>query len=537
MSLLDLDDLEKKFLDAGTPIHRGNTEIEPIRDGIQHFRLILDAIDRTEGEGDAIYIVGWRFDSTFDFIARRLGLLSGSIGDLLVQKAALGVDVRVILDGHLSFSNFEAFQIEAPGFPPISVPRIAGFRDNAIAVHELRTRSPASAPGTTPLADRVLLDWSNAAPISSHHQKVTVVQMGADVVAFVGGMDYWSTRLDEAPHDKLRYPTDGSRWGWHDAAIQVRGAAVTAIWENFSLRWAEAASLPLTQVTRYWVRPAGSVLPRLEPFIPSPLAPDPKPAPAMPPLSSLQSVQVLRSRFKAKYNLPPYIPWTFPPTGGIYETFQTLKKAILAAQSYIYIEDQFCQDNFIFNINFSLFPSLQSAAAALNNVKVIFVSSAMADPDDPSPGSKNDTLNSYFKRHLVDPLPESKRGNVVLYRVEHLTVHSKLMIVDDRFIAIGSANIQNRSMDGQDMELHVAAVDAGTLIRDFRVRLWAEHLRVELGSPTLQEALANLETAFGIWRPEWLPPGTPSDMWRIQDNPPGFRPAEKVLTLVGPAFH
>jgi phosphatidylserine/phosphatidylglycerophosphate/cardiolipin synthase-like enzyme len=59
-------------------------------------------------------------------------------------------------------------------------------------------------------------------------------------------------------------------------------------------------------------------------------------------------------------------------------------------------------------------------------------------------------------------------------------IHSKLMIVDDRFLTIGSANLTNRSM-GLDSELHVAweheegdgrLVDT---IRNVRVSLLAEH--------------------------------------------------------------
>ena len=70
-------------------------------------------------------------------------------------------------------------------------------------------------------------------------------------------------------------------------------------------------------------------------------------------------------------------------------------------------------------------------------------------------------------------------------------VHSKLMIVDDVYLTIGSANANARSMDGyRDTELNVAVVgerdlaanmghglwSANKKIRDFRMRLWREHL-------------------------------------------------------------
>jgi uncharacterized membrane protein YdjX (TVP38/TMEM64 family) len=64
-----------------------------------------------------------------------------------------------------------------------------------------------------------------------------------------------------------------------------------------------------------------------------------------------------------------------------------------------------------------------------------------------------------------------------------IDVHSKVMIVDDEWLRIGSANFCNRSM-GLDTECDLtfeARCDekVATVIRDFRERLLAEHLGVE----------------------------------------------------------
>src|SRR4029453_18050652 len=59
-------------------------------------------------------------------------------------------------------------------------------------------------------------------------------------------------------------------------------------------------------------------------------------------------------------------------------------------------------------------------------------------------------------------------------------IHSKLMIIDDRFLTVGSANLTNRSM-GLDSELHVAWEHEGEdgwlvdTIRNVRVSLLTEH--------------------------------------------------------------
>jgi hypothetical protein len=61
-------------------------------------------------------------------------------------------------------------------------------------------------------------------------------------------------------------------------------------------------------------------------------------------------------------------------------------------------------------------------------------------------------------------------------------VHSKLMIVDDELVRLGSANFSNRSL-GFDSELDVAVEAAGDprvreLAADLRARLLGEHLGV-----------------------------------------------------------
>jgi len=121
-----------------------------------------------------------------------------------------------------------------------------------------------------------------------------------------------------------------------------------------------------------------------------------------------------------------------------------------------------------------------------------------------------------------------------VYRVASLTVHSKVVLIDDVFAMIGSANLQSRSMDGQDFELSVGVVDTGTWVRDLRVRLWAEHLRLASLESSVRGALEDLSLALGIWRIEWKPAETLPGLWQRDGSPPGFHPTERVLGFVGP---
>jgi phosphatidylserine/phosphatidylglycerophosphate/cardiolipin synthase-like enzyme len=165
-------------------------------------------------------------------------------------------------------------------------------------------------------------------------------------------------------------------------------------------------------------------------------------------------------------------------------------------------------------------------------VKVILVGSGSRDPAESSP-LINGTVNPDLQKKVIDPLPQQLRRNVGLWRVEHLTVHAKIVIVDDRFAAVGSANLFSRSMAGVDTELTAALVSTGDAVRDLRVRLWAEHLRTPL-TDEVRASLDDLDLALGIFRAEWLPPRAPAGSWRTPGIPAGFDPLESVLTLVGP---
>ena len=156
------------------------------------------------------------------------------------------------------------------------------------------------------------------------------------------------------------------------------------------------------------------------------------------------------------------------------------------------------------------------------------------DPEDTGVHVRpiNRTVNRDLRTKLVGALPVAARGNVAQLRVENLTVHAKVVLIDDVFACIGSANFFSRSMTGVDCELSAAVATNTSLVRDLRVALWAEHLRAPL-SDGLRAALEDLDLALGIWRPEWAVDGDRL-RWRVSGNPTGFQPGERALRLVGP---
>ena len=81
-------------------------------------------------------------------------------------------------------------------------------------------------------------------------------------------------------------------------------------------------------------------------------------------------------------------------------------------------------------------------------------------------------------------------------RADPLYVHAKVAVVDDRWLIVGSANLNAHSFFN-DTEMCVVTDDAA-LARDTRVRLWAEHLELSTAEVAQRSALSLVDE---VWRP------------------------------------
>jgi phosphatidylserine/phosphatidylglycerophosphate/cardiolipin synthase-like enzyme len=507
-----LDELITRYLSPAVTVHRENSTVETVVDG-RPWMLRMRELFATLRPGDAAYICGLLLDPDMDLTGRAPAEPGYEpLGELLAGLAAGGVDVRVILAGAVVSSS-------------LGNVRIGPFHDNVLTADRLRRWRPAGRPaGTPPLRGRVMLDWSGSG-VGSNHQKIIVVRRGTGLTAAVGGIDFAANRFDHSPHESLT--VRGGRWGWHDAGVVVCGPAAADVWSVFRMRWIGAVNLPRR---RYFLPPRR--FPLLNPSCidatVDPAPPQPvRPAPGV-------AGQILRSI--GPWYIDSLAPWlrrhyTSVPPEGVHEVYLTLVQAIGAARRYVYVEDQYFAEYPGGDGRFELYPHLRAAAA--RGVKVILVGSGTRDPAETSP-IINATVNNDLQHKVIDPLPREVRRNFGLWRVEHLTVHTKVVIIDDVFASVGSANFFSRSLAGVDTELTAATVTTGGAVRDLRVALWAEHLRTPVSDPALRKHLEDLPLALGIFRPEWLPPDAPAGTWRQPGMPTGFAPLESVLTLVGP---
>jgi uncharacterized membrane protein YdjX (TVP38/TMEM64 family)/phosphatidylserine/phosphatidylglycerophosphate/cardiolipin synthase-like enzyme len=280
---------------------------------------------------------------------------------------------------------------------------------------------------------------------ASHHQKIIVID---DAVAFVGGLDFaqcrWDTSAHVPRHPERAHFGDGKPCRpFHDVQMMVDGNAAMALGELARDRWKRAT---------------GRSIP------PSGPADDLWPATTEP---HLTHVQVGISR-----TLPEYAGRR--PVAEIQSLFLDSLKA---ARKHVYIETQYLTSKVIADL----------------------MAERLQDPKGPEivlvlhPHS-----DGWLEQHTMDVL----RGRVLynlreadrfhrlgLYypripdsRGQCISMHSKVCIVDNELVRVGSANLSNRSM-GFDSECDLA-IEAGgnphiqARIAWFRHILLAEHLGV-----------------------------------------------------------
>jgi phosphatidylserine/phosphatidylglycerophosphate/cardiolipin synthase-like enzyme len=270
-------------------------------------------------------------------------------------------------------------------------------------------------------------------PLHCHHEKTIVID---DRVAFVGGIDLTLDAGD--PYDTPQHVARG-RVGWHDAAVRLRGPAVADVAEHFRLRWKAVTDKPLPAVAE--APSAGDV--------------------------EVQVVRTVRDGVFAK--LPR----------GDYSLLEAYTAALRSAEKLIYLESQFLWSPEIVAL---LAGKLRNPPR--DDFRIVLLLPAEANEGaDVSCGQvaaliEADDDNARF---LACTLYARAAG---LH--DRVYVHAKIGIVDDRWLTVGSANLNSHSLFN-DTEMNVVTLDP-RLARDTRLRLWSEHLELPLedvdGDPT-----------------------------------------------------
>jgi len=321
---------------------------------------------------------------------------------------------------------------------------------------------------------RVALD-ARERPLHCHHEKLVVVD---DELAFVGGVDL--TDLGGDRWDTPEHPARG-RLGWHDAATRLRGPIVADVAGHHDLRW--------TAVT-------GEQLPAV-----------PVPAPA-----GETTIQLLRTVPERVYDSIP---------DGAFGILEGYMRALRAARELVHLESQFLWLPELVEV---LADKLRDPPGDRFRVVVVLPSKANNGEED----------TRGMLAHLVDA--DAGRGRFLAATIDAMTgstvdrlyVHAKLAIVDDRWLTLGSANLNAHSFFN-DTEVNVALADPA-LARATRLRLWSEHL----GLPEAEVAGDPAEVVDRLWIPiarrerERRAAGERREH-RLRELTPGSRKVERVL--------
>ncbi|XP_022997750.1 phospholipase D alpha 4 [Cucurbita maxima] len=502
--------------------HHVSTFQPPFHGSSAPRRLWEDVYKAIDNAKHLVYIAGWSFNPKMVLvrdpqtdIPYALGV---KLGELLKQKAEEGVAVRLMIwDDETSLPV-----IKNAGIMKTHDENARAYFSNSKVVCRLCPKLHPMSP-----------------PIFSHHQKTITVDAqthinarNREIMSFIGGLDLCDGRYDTEQHSLFHtlnteshccdfYQTSisgaklqkgGPREPWHDVHARVTGEAAWDILTNFEQRWTKQSDASLLVPT--------SILLKL-----------------MPPLESNTNpqkdwnVQVFRS---IDHLSASQVFRNLTVERTIHEAYV---EAIRRAERFIYIENQY----FIGGCHLwdkdqhcgctNLIP-IEIALKVANKIKArekfaVYVVIPMWPEGPPESESVEDMLHwtrqtmtmmyrligeaiqeTGEKAHPRDYLnffclanreeerkwdfvpPHSPQHATEYWSAQHrrrfmVYVHSKVMIVDDLYLLIGSANVNQRSMDGErDTEIAIGCYQLendgkelpnGRDISTFRLSLWYEH--------------------------------------------------------------
>lgn len=290
---------------------------------------------------------------------------------------------------------------------------------------------------------RIDFKLDSAHPLGcSHHQKIVVID---DKFAVCGGIDMAGDRWDTPDHieddPRRRRPTGRLYGPWHDCTMMMEGEVAKLLGDYGRTRWEQAGGKPLApchaQEESAWPE-------RLR--------------------AEFHDVSIGIARTRSQYN----------NLAEIREVEALFAEQIARAKRFIYAENQY-------------FASRRIAEA---------IALRMQEPDPPeivlinpvsSSGWLEQTAMDGARIRLIHSIKDHDHADRFSVFCPYnaagtpIYVHSKLMIVDDEILRIGSSNMNNRSL-GLDSECDVfidssrpGNEDAQAIIRRLRLSLLAEH--------------------------------------------------------------
>ena len=417
--MIDFDELKNNFFVSDsdstgasepTPDTFINSLLTPIIDAEDYNSQIEDALnlvgngtpeDPLDNSGQYILIANWwlgllegRYkppenafsffeDTEVDETYSNSYFLDGPGGsnrliDILINKARAGVDVRVL--GWVSFALMGSTIAIVSGAPGIA--RLNSFTMNSIK--ELRSEPK--------LQKKAILNTIGHTA-GGVHAKMVVIGNKEESIGFTGGIDFQMFRWADPTHEL------GEEW--HDIAVKIEGPAVQGLFDYFRLMWNENLSRKAKKF-KFEDEKISSYL-HGSPTLDSKVLPiNPK---------GNHHVQNLRTIPQFNYFWYNCLPENSPPSSfpnGAFEVKLAWRKAILAAEQYIYIEDQSFWSK-------EIFTWLNQAIKNRENLRIILVTSGKPDPNDPE-FPTNQYWHNAINNGLLTDLTPVQRSRIGLFK-------------------------------------------------------------------------------------------------------------------------
>ena len=552
------DNLLTLYQDADTPQLSVFDGIKNT-DGTQYrsTRCWMDLFQAISEAEQFIYITGWSVFTGISLLRgeARATAEESNIGELLKKKSSQGVKVLImtwndksndggLLDGMMGTHDEDTKEFFAgTGVICANVPR--------------DKRSWLGLGGTF------------VSTCYTHHQKTIVTDASSKddsesrrLIAFVGGLDITDGRYDtpEFPlfstlntlhaGDFYQNCTPGAsqatgpRQPWHDIHAKVEGPAAKDICQNFMDRWVNQNS---TQV---------DCLASLDNIDLDATGPHDESTGGPWVLQVFRSITSDSAHFDKTREARLHKKYGSLVDNSIERAYINL---IRNAESYIYIENQYflgsayawlkdrdtlsqhiipmeitqkiiskisCGEEFKVYICIPMYPEGDPTSDASQEIlywqfctmESMYQSIAQAIKKSDLKGHPQDYLNFYClgKRESPEDVPEDldnpeddSPAGIVRKSLRHpVYVHSKLMVVDDDYIVVGSANINQRSLGGnRDSEICIGGYQPSQTndmtkgspkgaIHTFRLALWSAHLggyKPAWDSPNTNECLNQVQ--------------------------------------------
>ena len=282
----------------------------------------------------------------------------------------------------------------------------------------------------------------SAFEIASYHQKFVVVDSDT---AFVGGMNFRGVDWDTSDHlvyDSRRMPvdaTDAARSAVNDKMslpamnprkdymVRLSGPSAQDVADVFHRRWDH-----LRQIKADYSE-------------------------------NSSDFTVVRD-IPAKGNTQVQVTATLPQPFWEHAIAETWFNAVRNAEKYIYIEDQYFR-----------MPSINEAIAKRMDevpaLKLVVITMPMGKLDPAC--AQTNKAHAFFRSKYADRYQTFflRAYDATTARFVDMDTHSKILIVDDKFLSVGSCNKNDRGIEYEG-ELNVAIVDE-KIVRPIRQRIFA----------------------------------------------------------------